>query len=50
MLRRIRDLALQAANDTNTDADKAEIQKEVEQLIAEISGIAVRTEFNTKSC
>jgi len=47
MLRRIRDLALQAANDTNTDADKAEIQKEVEQLIAEISGIAVRTEFNT---
>lgn len=48
MLRRIRDLALQAANDTNTDADKAEIQKEVEQLIAEISGIAVRTEFNTK--
>ena len=48
MLRRIRDLALQAANDTNTDADKAEIQKEVEQLIAEISGIAGRTEFNTK--
>jgi flagellin len=48
MLRRIRDLALQAANDTNTDADKAEIQKEVEQLIAEISGIAMRTEFNTK--
>lgn len=48
MLRRIRDLALQAANDTNTDADKAEIQKEVEQLIAEISGIAMRTEFNTQ--
>lgn len=48
MLRRMRDLALQAANDTNTDADKAEIQKEVEQLIAEISGIAGRTEFNTK--
>ncbi len=48
MLRRMRDLALQAANDTNTDADKAELQKEVKQLIAEISGIAMRTEFNTK--
>lgn len=48
MLRRMRDLALQASNDTNTDADKAELQKEVEQLIAEISGIAMRTEFNTK--
>ena len=38
---------MQAANDTNTDADKAELQKE-EQPIAEISGIAMRTEFNTK--
>jgi flagellin len=47
MLRRIRDLAVQASNGTYTDADKAEIQKEVKNLIGEISGIAVRTEFNT---
>lgn len=46
MLRRMRDLAIQAANGTNSADEKAKLQSEVEQLVSEISGIAVRTEFN----
>ncbi|AZO94004.1 flagellin [Halocella sp. SP3-1] len=46
MLRRMRDLAIQAANGTNDADDKAKLQSEVDQLVSEISGIAVRTEFN----
>ncbi|REJ27581.1 MAG: flagellin [Caldibacillus debilis] len=49
ILQRIRELAVQAANDTNTDNDRAELQKEVEQLIAEIDRIADTTQFNTKN-
>jgi flagellin len=48
ILQRMRELAVQAATDTNTDADRAEIQKEVDQLIAEIDRIGDTTEFNTK--
>ena len=48
ILQRMKELAVQAANDTNTDADRAEIQKEIEQLKAEITRIAEQTEFNTK--
>jgi flagellin len=44
----MKELAVQAANDTNTDADRAEIQKEIDQLTAEITRIAEQTEFNTK--
>ena len=40
--------AVQASNDTNTDADREEIQKEINQLIEEIDRIAETTEFNTK--
>ena len=46
MLRRMRDLAIQAANGTNDADDKAKLQSEVAQLVSEISGIAIRTEFN----
>ncbi|OCL27636.1 flagellin [Orenia metallireducens] len=46
MLRRMRDLAVQASNGTYTSADRGKVQAEVEQLIAEISGIAGRTQFN----
>jgi len=49
ILQRIRELAVQAANDTNTDNDRAELQKEVDQLIAEIDRIADTTQFNTKN-
>jgi flagellin len=48
ILQRMRELAVQAANGTNTDADRAEIQKEIEQLKSEIDRISTDTEFNTK--
>lgn len=48
MLNRMRDLAVQAASDTNTDKDRGEIQKEVTELITEIDRIASDTEFNTQ--
>lgn len=48
ILQRMRELAVQASNDTNTDEDRAELQKEIDQLIEEIDRIANTTEFNTK--
>lgn len=48
ILQRMRELAVQSANDTNTDTDRSEIQKEVSQLKDEIDRIANTTEFNTK--
>ena len=47
ILQHMRELAVQAANGTNTDADRAEIQKEIEQLKSEINRISTDTEFNT---
>jgi len=49
ILQRMRELAVQSANDTNTDDDRVEIQKEVGQLSAEITRIGNDTAFNTKS-
>ena len=49
ILQRMRELAVQAANDTNTDKDRAELQKEVAQLIEELDRIAKNTEFNTQN-
>lgn len=48
ILQRMRELAVQSANDTNTSNDRAEIQKEVDQLAIEITRIANNTEFNTQ--
>ena len=48
MLHRMRELAVQAANDTNTESDRKEIQKEVDQLTSEINRIGNATEFNSK--
>ncbi|HHV93876.1 MAG TPA: flagellin [Firmicutes bacterium] len=48
ILQRMRELAVQSANDTNTNVDRAELQKEVEQLIEELDRIAQNTEFNTQ--
>lgn len=48
ILQRMRELAVQAANDTNTLEDRREIQKEVNQLIEEIDRIGKTTQFNTK--
>jgi len=47
ILQRMRELAVQAASDTNTNDDRAELQKEIEQLKEEITRIAGNTEFNT---
>jgi flagellin len=48
ILQRMRELATQSANDTNTDSDRAEIQKELNQLVSETDRISSTTEFNTK--
>ncbi|ENH98397.1 flagellin [Gracilibacillus halophilus YIM-C55.5] len=48
ILQRMRELSVQSANDTNTDSDRQELQKEVDQLVEEIDRIADTTEFNTK--
>ncbi|AOM81909.1 flagellin N-terminal helical domain-containing protein [Salisediminibacterium beveridgei] len=49
ILQRMRELAVQSANDTNTAEDRAEIQKEVDQLAAEITRVGDNTEFNTQT-
>ena len=48
ILQRMRELAVQASNDTNTDSDRSEIQKEINQLTSEINRIGNTTEFNTQ--
>lgn len=49
ILQRMRELSVQSANDTNTDDDRAELQKEVSQLQTELTRITDQTEFNTKT-
>lgn len=48
ILQRMRELATQAANDTNTKEDRGEIQKEINSLTSEINRIGNTTEFNTQ--
>lgn len=48
ILQRMRELAVQASNDTNSTTDRDEIQKEINQLTDEIDRIANTTEFNTQ--
>lgn len=45
-LQRIRELAVQSANATNSDVDREALQAEVSQLIAEITRTADETDFN----
>ncbi|WP_421381666.1 flagellin [Bacillus salacetis] len=45
-LLRLRELAVQAANDTLTNDDREQIQKEVEQIKQGINNIATNTQFN----
>ena len=49
ILQRMRELAVQSSNDTNTENDRGEIQKEVNQLAEEITRISENTEFNTRN-
>ena len=46
ILQRVRELAVQAANGTNSDVNRAALDNEVQQLIAQIDDIAFDTEFN----
>ncbi|WP_044749209.1 flagellin [Aeribacillus alveayuensis] len=46
ILQRMRELAVQAANGTNTADDLGHIQDEIDQLVAEIDRIADNTKFN----
>lgn len=46
ILQRIRELSVQAANDTNTLGDRSAIQSEIDALSAEINKIAYGTSFN----
>jgi len=48
MLKRMRELVIQGANDTNVTADRAKILAEATQLICEINATADKTEFNKK--
>ncbi len=48
ILQRMRELAVQSANDTNTDDDRASLDAEFSQLIEEIDRIADTTSFNGK--
>ncbi len=49
ILQRMRELAVQSANDTNVGADRTAIQEEVNALAKEVNRIATSTEFNTQA-
>ncbi len=49
ILQRARELAVQAANDTNNNDDVSAIQDEITQLAEEIERIKDNTAFNTKN-
>ncbi len=46
MLQRMNELAVQAANGTNSKNDRAYIQSEIDQLVTEIDRVAETTKFN----
>ena len=46
MLQRMNELAVQAANGTNSESDRSDIQNEIDQLTQEIDRIASTTKFN----
>ncbi len=49
LLQRMRQLAVQSANDTNTSSDRQALQAEADQISQEITQIATTTQFNTKN-
>ncbi|MGD9949441.1 MAG: flagellin [Desulfobulbus sp.] len=48
LLQRMRELAVQSANDSNTGTDRSSLQKEVAQLQQELDRISTTTSFNNK--
>ncbi len=49
MLQRVRELAVQSANDTNTAADRKSLQAETGQLLSELDRLATTTQFNGRN-
>ena len=49
ILQRIRELAVQSANDTNSASDRSSLNDEVSQLVAELDRISETTSFNGKN-
>jgi len=49
MLQRMRELALQAANDTNSDTDRANLNLEIDALIDEIDRVVDTTSWNGRN-
>ena len=49
VLQRMREIAVQSANDTNTSVDRAALQTEATQLSAEIDRIAAASQFSGKN-
>ena len=49
ILQRMNELAIQSANGTNSDDDRAKIQLEIDQLIKELDRIADTTQFNSQT-
>ncbi len=49
ILQRMREIAVQSSNDTNSDSDRASLNDEVVQLKAELDRIAETTQFNGTS-
>ncbi|WP_372997080.1 flagellin [Marinobacter sp.] len=48
-LSRIRDLAVQSANDTNSSSDRQALNQEVSALIEEVNRISTNTQFNGRN-
>ncbi len=49
ILQRMRELAIQSANDTNSSSDRASLQAEINQLQQEVTRIASSTSFNNRN-
>ncbi len=49
ILQRVRELAVQSANDTNTSADRKSLQAETGQLLTELDRIGTTTQFNGRN-
>lgn len=48
LLKKVKERVINAANDTNSDTDRAIIQKEISQFYEEIQDIALETNYNGK--
>ena len=49
ILQRMNELSIQAANGTNADTDREQIQLEIDQLVQELDRIADTTQFNAQN-